>query len=158
MDGAAVALAARIVLAAVLAVAAVQKLSSMRATRVQTVALMGERVGPAIATALPVVELATACALVLWWSVVPGLAAFALLVAFTVVLVRAQVRRLPCPCFGAAVGTAPPVGAIAIVRNGVLAALAIVATGKPAGATVWAVVVWTVVFGAVAAVAVRAAA
>jgi|SRR5207248_6895 len=158
MDGAAVAFAARIVLAAVLGIAAVQKLLAMKATRVQTVALMGERVGPAVAAALPFAELATACALVVWWSVASGLATFALFVAFTAVLLRAQVRRLPCPCFGAAVGTAPPVGATGILRNGFLGALAIVATGSPEGATAWAVIVWTLVFGAVAAVAVRAAA
>jgi Methylamine utilisation protein MauE len=158
MNGAALAFAARIVLAAALGVAAVQKLRAMAASREQTVALMGERAGPAVATALPITELAIACALVVWWSIVSGLAAFALLAAFTVVLVRAQTRRLPCPCFGATVATAPPVGAMSIVRNGLLAALAIVATGSPAGATVWAVVVWTIVFGAIAAVAIRAAA
>ena len=158
MDGAAVAFAARLVLAAALGVAAVQKLAARDATREQTVALVGERAGPAIANALPIAEVATACALVLWWSVVPGLAAFALLAAFTVVLLRAQARRLPCPCFGAAVQHATPVGARAVIRNGLLAALAIIATGSPEGASAWAVLVWTALFGAVVAVAVRAAA
>ena len=133
MNSAALALVARIVLAVVLLSSAVSKWRSPETTREQVVALVGSRRGPAIARELPIAELCVALALVFWWSIVPGIAAFVLFVAFTIVLVRAQQRHLPCPCFGGAVhGDA--VGSSAIVRNGVLAALAVLATGSPEGA------------------------
>jgi hypothetical protein len=154
MDAAAFAMAARIVLAATLAIAAVQKLATMRTSRAATVALVGPRAGTVIGVALPFVELAVSVALLVWWSAVPGVVAFAVIVAFTVVLVRAQTRRLPCPCFGAA-ASAGPVGPWAIVRNGLLAALAVVATGSPAGASAAGVSLATIVLGVPAAIAVR---
>jgi hypothetical protein len=58
----------------------------------------------------------------------PGWLAAALLLVFTGVLVRAEVRHVPCPCFGSG-SSARPVGSLAIVRNGVLLALAVLATG-----------------------------
>jgi hypothetical protein len=130
---AALALVARVVLAAVFVVSAVSKLRAPAITREQVRALVGARHSPAVARALPFVELALAVALLVWWSVVPGLVAFVLFAGFTAVLVRAQARRLPCPCFGGAVH-AKPVGPGAIVRNGLLAALAVLATGSPEGA------------------------
>ena len=81
--------AARLVLAGVLAYSGFRKLRAPDATRNATVALLGERVGRAIARVLPFVELVVALALVVWWSPVPGVVAFVLLVGFTVVLVRA---------------------------------------------------------------------
>jgi hypothetical protein len=134
VDGAALALAARIVLAVVLVVSAISKLRAPTITREQVSALVGARHGRVVARALPMVELALAVALLAWWSFVPGVAALVLIGGFTVVLVRAQTRRLPCPCFGGGVH-AVPVGPAAIVRNGVLAALAVLATASPEGAT-----------------------
>jgi hypothetical protein len=131
--GAVVASVARLALAAVLLFSAVTKLRAREVSRRQIVALVGERFGPSVAHALPFVELIVALALVVWWSVVPGVVAFALVCAFTVVLVRARARHLPCACFGGGVH-AHPVGAASIVRNGALAALAVLATGSPTGA------------------------
>jgi hypothetical protein len=150
--GAAVALAARVVLAVVLAVAAVAKLRVRDATRTQTIALVGERYGGLVATSLPLVELALAVLLVAWWSSVPGVLAAALLVVFTCVLLRAQQRRVPCPCFGNTRGG--PVGPFSIVRNGVLLAYAVLASGSPSGAGAGATILATIVLGAVAALAV----
>ncbi len=120
---------ARVVLAAVLLAAAIAKLRSRDATRAATVALLGEHTGVVVAMALPFVEIAVAIALIVWWSPVPGIVAAMLLLAFTVVLVRANVRHVPCACFGGA-SNAPP-GARAIVRNALLLALAVLATGSP---------------------------
>jgi hypothetical protein len=125
----ALAWAARIGLAAVLVVAAVSKLRQRDETRVATVTLLGPRVGPPVAVTLPFVEIALAIALVAWWSWVPGVVAALLLAGFTVVLVRASARHVPCACFGAA-ADAPP-GGLAILRNGALLALAILATATP---------------------------
>ena len=125
----ALAWAARIGLAAVLVVAAVSKLRQRDETRVATVTLLGPRIGPPVAATLPFVEIALAIALVAWWSWVPGVVAALLLAGFTVVLVRASARHVPCACFGTAAG-APP-GGLAILRNGALLALAILATATP---------------------------
>ncbi len=123
-----VAAVARLVLAAVLVFAAIAKLRAPEATRRHTVALLGPR-GAAVASALPWVELGVAVALVLWWSAVPGIVATLLLLVFTAVVVRAQLRRLPCPCFGGASEQAA--GPKQVMRNAVLIALAILATGSP---------------------------
>ena len=123
-----VAAAARIVLASVLVFAAVAKLRAPEATRRHTVALLGPR-GAVVAAALPWVELAVAVALLVWWGPVPGIVAAVLLLGFTVVVVRAQLRRLPCPCFGGASDDAA--GPRQVMRNAVLIALAILATGSP---------------------------
>lgn len=128
--GSAVALAARAVLAAVLVWSAAAKLRDRRAVEPQLAALVGTGAGTSrmLAVALPVVELAVAAGLVLALeSVVPGLAAAALLVVFSAVLLRARPRHVPCPCFGAATSEAP-VGTRAVVRNGLLLALAVLAT------------------------------
>ena len=94
------------------------------------VALLGERVGPVVAQVVPWVELTIAVLLVGWWSPVPGVLAGVLLLLFTGVVVRANTRHLPCACFGGNATNAPPGGA-AIVRNGVLIALAVLATASP---------------------------
>jgi hypothetical protein len=124
----AIAAAARIILAAVLVFAAVSKLRAREETRRRTVALMGPR-GEIVAAILPWVEIAIAVALLVWWSAIPGVVAALLLLAFTAVVVNAQLRHLPCPCFGGA--SEREAGPRQVVRNGVLIALAILATGSP---------------------------
>jgi hypothetical protein len=128
VDGA-IALAARVLLALVLVVAATAKLRARGPAREATVALIGARVGGPVATALPFVELALAIALVVWWSPVPGVVAVVLLLGFTAVLVRAALRRLPCPCFGGAARRAA--GGLGVLRNAVLVAVAVLATATP---------------------------
>jgi len=150
-----VALAARIVLEVVLAASALAKLRTRDAVQREMHQVTGERLATTVAPLLPAVELVIAVALVAWWSPVPGVVALLLLALFTVVLVRAQARHVPCLCFGAGTGDAPP-GPAAVVRNGVLAALAALAIGSPSGAAVGSTIGLTVVFGAIAAVAVRA--
>lgn len=161
MNATSLALAARVVLAAVLAVSATTKLRSSvtfssEALRPQMGRLVGERYAPMIGPVLPPAELVVAVALVAWWSPVPGIVALVLISAFTVVLVRAQARHVPCMCFGVSSLDAP-VGSASIVRNGLLAALAVLAIGDPAGANAVATIVLIIGFGAIAASAVRAA-
>jgi hypothetical protein len=152
---ASIALAARLVLAAVLTVSAISKVQSRAAVRQQMDAITGGRIAVMAAPGLPAVELVVAVLLVAWWSPAPGLVALILLALFTGVLVRAQARRVPCACFGAGPGDAPP-GPASIVRNGILAALAVLAIGDPSGASMVATAGFVVVLGAVAAVVVRA--
>jgi methylamine utilization protein MauE len=140
------------VLAGVLATAAIAKLRARAANREQTIALVGARWGAAVAKLLPFVELAIAVALVTWWSPVPGIVALVVLLGFSAVVVRAQLRRLPCPCFGGAGRGAA--GPMSLVRNALLGAYAVLATASPAGAHAGATIVLTLVFGALAAVAV----
>jgi hypothetical protein len=78
-----------------------------------------------------------------------------MLALFTVALVRAHARHVPCACFGAGAADAP-VGSWAVVRNGVLAALAALAIGDPSGASAGATIGFTLLFGVIAALAVRA--
>jgi hypothetical protein len=154
VDAAAISFAARLVLAGVLLLAAIAKLRAPDVARRQTIALVGRAFGPAVAVALPVLEVTVASLLVVWWSPEPGVIAAVLFGAFTVIVVRAQVRGLPCPCFGA--GTADTeTRPSALVRNGLLLAYAVLATASPAGASPAAVVVATVVLGSGAAFAVR---
>jgi hypothetical protein len=136
----AVALAARLVLAVVFLIAAAAKLRNADATRDQMTALLGPRVGPLVAMWLPIVEILLAVALLAWWSPVPGVVTALVLLTFIAVLVRADVRRLPCACFGAR-ASSKPVGTSAIVRNAVLVGLAVLATGSPSGASVGSIAV-----------------
>ena len=156
MNDAAPALAARIVLAVVLASSAIAKLQSLGAVREQVATLVSERAAPLIAPLLPATELFVAVALVAWWSGVPGIVAVVLLALFTVVLVRAEARRVPCLCFGAS-KLDTPAGPAGVIRNGVLGALAVFAIGSPSGASVPATLAWVAGFGVIAAIAVRAA-
>jgi hypothetical protein len=161
VNAASLAFAARIVLAAVLAASATAKLRARVALSGDGLEtpmdqLVGERFAPIIGPVLPPAELVVAVALVAWWSPVPGAVALALIAAFTVVLVRAQARHVPCMCFGVSSLDAP-VGPAAILRNGVLAGLAVLAIGDPAGADALGTIVLTVALGAIATVAVRAA-
>ena len=153
----AVALAARVVLALALAGAAIAKLRDREHVVAQMAALLGAPMGTIAAVGVPIAELAIAIALVaLPGSGLPGIAAVILLLAFTVVLVRAQAQHVPCPCFGGG-ATASPAGPRSVLRNGVLLALAVLATGDASGASVAATLVWVVLLGALTLVVVRAA-
>jgi hypothetical protein len=118
-----------VLLALVLGFAAIAKVRSRAPARDATVALLGGRVGRPVATVLPFVELGLAVALVAWWSPVPGIVTALVLLAFTAVLIRAALRRVPCPCFGGAPGHAA--GGAAVLRNAVLVAAAVLATASP---------------------------
>ena len=97
-----------------------------------------------------------AALLVVLWTPLPGVVAVILLALFTVVLLRAQARHVPCLCFGAS-SLDTPVGPAAVVRNGVLAALAVLAIGTPSGASFAATLVAGAAFAIAAGLAVRAA-
>ncbi len=151
---AALALAARVVVAAAFIVAGVQKLRALPVLRAQVegFGVPGPLVGASVAL-LPVAELATAAALLaVPGSSVPAFAAIGLLGAFTGVVIAnlSQGRRPPCPCFGAAASDAP-ISARTVARNGWLLALAVLATGSVDGAEALPVVLLTVVLGAVTA-------
>jgi hypothetical protein len=156
VNAASVALAARLVLATALAASAIAKLRSRAAVRRQVETLVSVRAAPAVAAMLPVTELVVAAMLVALWTPAPGVVAAILLALFTVVLIRAQARREPCLCFGAS-SLETPVGPAAVVRNGVLAALAVLAIGTPTGASFGATLAVGVVFAVAAGLAIRAA-
>ncbi len=140
MDGAEISLAARVVLGAVLVIAATSKLRTRAVTAAQTSALLGSRAGPPVARALPFLELAVAIALVAWWSAVAGIVASGLVLGFTVVLVVAELRRVPCACFGGSSASHVP-GPAAVLRNALLLAEAVLAIGTPSGAALGATIV-----------------
>ena len=157
--GPALALACRIVLAVVLAVAAAGKIidHAELPARLRAVGIIaGAR---ALAITLPIAELATAIALVAFpHSPVPAIAAIALLVAFSGFLVRTMRQGVPCPCFGAVRVPHATTAADAIVRNGLLVALAVLGTGaidgaRPLGTTVVALAAGAVAGAAIARVA-----
>ncbi len=156
MDAAAISFAARLVLAGALLVAAVAKLRAPGVTRRQTVALVGHAAGAGVAIVLPFVELVVAVILVAWWSAAPGVIAAALFGAFTVIVVRAQLRGVPCPCFGSASADVEP-GPWALVRNALLLAYAVLATASPEGARPAAVLIAAIVLGGAVVVAARLA-
>jgi len=156
VNAAALALGARIVLAVVLATSAFAKLRSRAAVREQVATLVSERAAPVVTPLLPAAELLVGVALVAWWSAVPGIVAVVLLVLFTIVLVRAEARRVPCLCFGAS-SLDTPVGPAGVIRNGILAALAVFAIASPTGASAVTTIAAVAGFGAIAALAVRAA-
>jgi len=125
----AIALVSRIVLAVVFVTAAVLKLRDRPRVVRQMTKLVGARLAPASAIVVPLVELGLALWLIVAGdTAIPGLVAIAVLLLFTGVLVRALVRHVPCPCFGGG-AVAAPVGPGSIIRNGILLALAVLATG-----------------------------
>jgi hypothetical protein len=136
---AALALAARLVVAFVLAVAAFLKLRAAGSLRGQVREFgVAAPLDGVVAVGLPVVELGVAAALVAFaGSPLPAFGTVALLALFTGAVVANVVRgrRVPCPCFGAGVSDAP-VSSRTIVRNGWLLALAVAATGAADGAGV----------------------
>ncbi|MGH2728941.1 MAG: PqqD family peptide modification chaperone [Actinomycetota bacterium] len=143
MDGLAV--VARLLLAVVFAISGVAKLRDRAGTRraVEGFGLPEPLVGP-VAGALPLIECATAAALVPGISARAGaLAAIALLVAFIVGISvnLAQGRRPDCHCFGQL--HSAPVGPWTLVRNAVLAVAAAIAgfgAGADAGGSVAAAI------------------
>lgn len=150
----ALALAARIVVAAAFVFAAAQKLRALPAMRAQLegFGVPGELVGASVAV-LPMAELVTAAALLaLPRSPVPAFVAIGLLAVFTGAVIGnlSRGRRPPCPCFGAGTSDAP-ISARTIVRNGWLLALAVIATGSIDGAEPLAVIALTVALGAATA-------
>ena len=133
-------LLARLVLAPVFAVAGMAKLADTDKTR-EMLAGFGVGRGALIfmALALPLVELVVAAALIAPTAAfVGGLAASALLAFFTGVILfnLSQGRHPNCNCFGQI--ESAPIGALTLVRNGVLTgmALVVVAAG-PAAAATW---------------------
>lgn len=108
-------------LAAVFAWAGVAKLRAPRPTARAFQALGVPRV---LARVVPVVELALAGSLVV--TPISAMGAVALLIAFTVVLLRAD-DGVRCACFGSA--SADPVSWVQILRNGLLAGAAVIASG-----------------------------
>lgn len=149
----AIALAARAVLAAALAWAAITKVRDRRSVPDQMRALgVARALTRPLAVLLPAVEAALAVALVSfpssWW---PAWASVVLVAAFTLVVVATVGRGAPCPCFG--VSTAPT-GPRAIVRNVVLLAVGVLATGPVEGAEAGPALAWIAVLGAVVAVSI----
>ncbi len=146
--GSALAAAARVVLAGALVWSSVAKLVSWRALPAELRAFgVPDAFVAGVAIALPVAELAVAVMLVAWWgAALPGWVAVALLAVFTGFLVRASARGAPCPCFGVAHEGSS--GAAGVARNGVLIALAVLATGDPGGAHTSGVLVLVLLLGA----------
>jgi len=145
-------------LAAVFVWAAGAKLVAHRATVLGFDAL-GVPAPAVAAVAVPVVEFLVAAALVAS-PAVGGALALALLAAFTLVVIRAVVtgNRAGCACFGSR--RVEPVSPADVVRNGLLAAFAAVATGtgrlvRPGAVSIGAVTAGVVVGGAVWRVAQR---
>jgi peroxiredoxin len=118
-------LCARLVLAAVFAVAGTAKLMDRTGREPLIDFGLPPRLAAPIGWALPVAELLVAISLVpqasAWWG---GLGALGLLLAFSAVIARSLVRgeRPDCRCFGQL--HAAPVGWSTLLRNGVLSAFA----------------------------------
>src|SRR5215212_2820490 len=119
-------LRARLVLAAVFALAGVTKLADRNGAR-QAMRDFGvpAALAPALALLLPLAELAAAVALLptgsAWWGAAGALALLALfIVGIGVSLARG--RRPDCHCFGQI--ASGPIGRSTLTRNGLLAALA----------------------------------
>jgi hypothetical protein len=146
-----------VILAAVFAAAALAKARRPAATA-RSLADFGVPRPALVARGLPVVEAALAVALL----VVPAPAAWAALatlLVFSAVLGAGRRRGVttPCACLGGGAGEEVPSPSAELLRNGILAAGAVVATG--AGSPAWPglpVVVTATAAAAVAAVAVAA--
>jgi thiol-disulfide isomerase/thioredoxin/uncharacterized membrane protein YphA (DoxX/SURF4 family) len=156
------ALIARLVLTPVFAVAGFTKLADQDKTREMLAGFGAPQAHLRwMALALPLVELAVAVALIAPPLAYAGaLAAAALLLLFTGIIVfnLARGRRPACNCFGQI--SATPIGPITLIRNGILTALALLALAAgPADAATWrldealAISPMQAVFGAGAALA-----
>lgn len=123
--------AAAVILAGVFALAAFAKLRRRTAT---TASFRDLRLpAPAtLAVAVPMVE-ALVTALLVAQPRVGAALALALLAGFSMVIVRAVAAgaEVPCACFGSTAQR--PVSTRELMRNGVLAALAVLATGAGPG-------------------------
>lgn len=127
----------RLVLSAVFATAGVAKLTDPTGTQ-RAAADFGlpRPVAPVLARVLPVVEIATALALLVpRWSLAGALAAMALLGVFTLGIAWSLSRgRTPnCQCFGQLHSS--PVGLATLARNGVLLAASAFVAWRGAGRT-----------------------
>jgi hypothetical protein len=131
-------------LAVTLLWASMAKLAHPQSTRETFAAL---HLPTPLAVVVPVTELMVAAALVVR-PATGGIAALVLLAAFTLVTIRAVRAQLSCGCFGTA--AAGPTTGVDVLRNGMLAALAVLATGAPRPASPNIVSV-AVVLGACAA-------
>jgi peroxiredoxin/uncharacterized membrane protein YphA (DoxX/SURF4 family) len=124
----AVALLARLFLAAVFGLAAIAKLRDRRgSTQAITAFGVPDRLATPAAVVLPIIELTVAFALVLPQLAVIGAAGAAVLLAgFTaaVAMNLARGRHPDCRCFGEI--AAGPIGGATVVRNAVLIAIALV--------------------------------
>lgn len=151
--GAALAIASRLVLGAVFVYSASRK----KHTGTEFVAAMEAFGMPAprlSAAFLTMVEIVLALSLFAWWDEAwPAVAALVVLGAFTVAVAvnLGRGRAVPCPCFGA---SGRPVSSATLVRNGWLAALAIVGTGSGHGADGWQIALCGAVLGGLTAVVV----
>ena len=140
--------AAALVLAGIFLWAAVAKVAARTAT-VASFRGLGLPVPGALATGVPALEVALAAGLVVA-PAVAAYAALALLLAFSIVVGRAVAggSTVGCACFGGGAQDRP-VSVLALVRNGGLGGLAVVATGAGSGDALWpawpALVVVTVV-------------
>jgi hypothetical protein len=154
--GPALALACRIVLALVLSAAAVAKIADRDALPERLRAMgIAPRGSAALARGLPVAELAVAVALVAFpRSSLPAAAALTLLLAFTVFLLATARRAVPCACFGTVRTTRAISPSAAVVRNGLLLALGVLATGSVDGARLGGTLVVAAIAAAGAALAV----
>src|SRR3954470_24846909 len=136
----AVALAARLLLAAVFVVAGVGKLADLPGFRGTLRGFgLGGRLPRIGAVALPIAELATAAALLVQPLAIWGAgAALLLLVAFTGAIVNALARgdAPDCGCFGAL--HSAPVGRRQVVRNAALAAPAVFVVAAGPGSAITA--------------------
>jgi methylamine dehydrogenase accessory protein MauD len=132
-------LAARLILFAVFAVAGVAKLLDREGSREAARGFgVPESLSGAVGLGLPVAELATAVLLLFPSTAHAGaIAALVLLGAFIVAIAAAMARgEAPdCHCFGAI--HSEPAGAKTLVRNVVLAALAVFVLVSDAGASPW---------------------
>jgi hypothetical protein len=125
-----------ILLASAFALAAAAKLRDRAATG-ESFRGLRLPVAAALVWLVPVFEMALSVGLI----VAPRAAAWMallLIAAFTIVVVRAVAGgvQVPCACFGALSDTRP-VSAREVVRNAMLAAGAVVATGAPPGDALW---------------------
>ena len=127
MSGAGLGTVMAVASAAVWALAALGK-ALHRGETSEAFAGLGLRGAPALAVAVPAAELATA-ALLLWRPQIGGVVGLALLAVFTGVIVRALARGVDtgCGCFGSR--RPSPLGPADVVRNALLAAFAVLATG-----------------------------
>jgi peroxiredoxin/uncharacterized membrane protein YphA (DoxX/SURF4 family) len=124
-------LGARLVLAAVFAVAGTAKLLDRAGGRESLTSFgLPPRLAAPLGWAIPFAELLVAAALVsqtaAWWG---GLGALGLLLVFTAVIARSLVRgeRPDCRCFGQLQAT--PIGWPTLLRNGLLGLLAVFVLG-----------------------------
>ena len=128
--------AAALVLAAVFGWAAVAKLRDRPGT-VTSFRGLGLPAPGALAVAVPVFEILVAVALV-GVPTPAAVVALVLVLAFSVVIGRAVAAgsSVRCACFGGR-ADGGPVSVLDLVRNGGLAALAVVATGAGDGSALW---------------------